>query len=327
MRAAVIHGPRDIKLENMAVPAIKSDEVLVKVRACGICGTDLHIYKTGNTQNKILGHEWSGEVAEIGSDVKGLKVGDRVTGVGYRISGWRVAVPGEGLEGAFAEYVVVPNPQVGNSFLKLPEGLSWELATTIEPASIACCVVERAQPEPKDTVVIFGAGMIGQCVVQICKVLGVSKIIVFEPSEKRRSVAKNMSADEALDPYEKDPVEAVEEVTQKWMASVVFECSGSPEALSKAFQMSRFFGRVMQVGFFEQDVRLGAELVNSFVTYRSITWCGCGGQSWGRALEMVKSGQIKTGELITHEFPLDDIKNAFETQLDAGQAIKVIVKP
>jgi len=327
MRAALVHGPRDVRVENVAVPAIKSDEVLVQVRACGICGTDLHIYKTGKTQNKILGHEWSGEVADIGSDVKGLRVGDRVAGVGYRISGWRVAVPGEGLDGAFAEYVVVPKPLVGDSFFRLPESLSWELAATIEPVSIACYAVEQAELEPKDTVVIFGAGMIGQCLVQICRNLGISKIVVFEPSAKRRAMASEMGADETLNPSAKDPVKAVEEATKKWMASVIFECSGAPAALSKAIQMTRFFGRIMQVGFFEQDIELSAELVNSMITYRNITWCGCGGQSWGKALEMVTTGQVNTGELITHEFPLDDIRNAFETQLDAGKAIKVMVKP
>lgn len=327
MKAAIIRGPGDIRVETVNKPAIQSDEVLVKVRACGICGTDLHIYKTGKATNKILGHEWSGEVAEIGPDIKGLSVGDRVAGVGYRIVGQQVNVPGEGLDGAFAEYVAVPNPQVGNTFLKLPDGLSWELAATIEPVSIACFAVEQAQLQPRDNVAIFGAGMIGQCIVQMCKNVGVSKVIVFEPSAKRRAMASEMGADAALNPLETDPVKAVDEVTERRMASVIFECSGVPTSLLKAIQMTRFFGRIMQIGFFEQDIQLSAELVNRITTYRNITWRGCGGQKWDMALDMVSSGKVNTKKLITHQFPLDRTHEAFETQIDAEKAIKVIVIP
>ena len=327
MKAAVIHGPHDVRVETVDRPALQSDEVLVKVRACGICGTDLHIYRTGKTTSKILGHEWSGEVAEIGSEVKGLNVGDRVVGVGFRISGQQINVPGEGLDGAFAEYVAVPKPLVGNTFLKLPDGLSWELAATIEPVSIACFAVEQAQLQPRDNVVIFGAGMIGQCIAQICKNAGVSKVIVFEPSARRRAMASEMGADAAFNPFEIDPVEAVEEATERWMASVTFECSGVPASLFKAIQMTRFFGRIMQIGFFEQDITLSAELVNRLTTYRNITWRGCGGQKWDMALDMVSSGKVNTKKLITHQFPLDRIQEAFNVQLDAEKSIKVLVKP
>jgi len=327
MKAAVIHGPRDIRVEAVDRPAIQNDEVLVKVKVCGICGTDLHLYKTGTAPNKILGHEWSGEVAEIGSDIKGLNVGDRVAGVGYRLSGGHYNVPGEGLDGAFAEYVAVPKPLVGNTFLKLPDGLSLELAATIEPVSIACFAVEQAQLQPKDSVVIFGAGMIGQCIVQICKALGVSNVIVFEPSAKRRAMASEMGAAAAFNPLETDPVKAVEEATEGRMASVIFECSGVPTSFFKAIQMARFFGRIMQIGFFEQDIQLSAELVNRLTTYRNITWRGCGGQKWDMALDMVNSGKVNTKKLITHEFPLESIQEAFKVQLDAEKAIKVIVKP
>jgi len=327
MRAAVIHGPRDIRVEAVDRPALQNDEVLVRVKVCGICGTDLHLYKTGTAPNKILGHEWSGEVAEIGSEVKGLSVGDRVAGVGFRLSGGHYNVPGEGLDGAFAEYVAVPNPLVGNTFLKLPSSLSWELAATIEPVSIACFAVEQAQLQPKDTVVIFGAGMIGQCIAQICKNVGVSKVIVFEPSANRRAMASEMGSDAAFNPLETDPVKAVEKATTGRMASVIFECSGVPTSFFKAIQMARFFGRIMQIGFFEQDIQLSAELVNRLTTYRNITWRGCGGQKWDMALDMVNSGKVNTKKLITHEFPLDSIQEAFKVQLDAEKAIKVIVKP
>src|SRR4030042_1507165 len=146
MKAAVIHGPKEVKLETVADPSIRSDEILLKVKTCGICGSDIHTYKTGvmsPSPNRILGHEFSGEIVEMGSAVEGLKMGDRVLGTGYRPCGqcqWcqqgqidrctNVVVPGYGLDGAFAEYVIVPNPVLGKTLFKIPEVLGWEEAAT-----------------------------------------------------------------------------------------------------------------------------------------------------------------------------------------------------
>ena len=179
MKAAVLHGPRDIRLEEVDRPSIGPDEVLLKVRACGICGTDLHRYRSGESVNRILGHEYAGEVAEVGPDVDGLRAGDEVLGVGYRLRGWEVDVPGEGLDGAFAEYVAVPNPAVGDSFLHKPPDMSWELAATVEPLSIACFVFEQTSLQPEDTAVILGAGMIGLCLLQVCTDAGISRVEPF----------------------------------------------------------------------------------------------------------------------------------------------------
>jgi 2-desacetyl-2-hydroxyethyl bacteriochlorophyllide A dehydrogenase len=301
--------------------------VLVKVKACGICGTDVHAFKTGIASSRILGHEWSGEVAEIGADIQGLKRGERVLGVGYVFKDLSVLVPGEGLDGAFAEYVVVPRPKVGDSFLHIPDNLTWEEAATVEPASIAAFAVEQAQLQSDDIVIVVGVGMIGQFVAQMCKVTGVLKIIAVEPSKMRRDTAKRFGADVVIDPSSGDAVEVVKETTSGMMANVVFECSGKQEGFVQATRMVRHFGRWMQVGLFEQSLELKPEIINQMLTYKNIHFRGCAGQSWGTALELVKTGQVKAKELITHEFLLDDIKDAFETQLDANSAIKVLVKP
>ena len=130
MKAALIYGPRDIRVETVETPTVQEDEILVKVKACGICGTDMHVYKTGRTSGSkmpvILGHEFSGEIVDIGKPIDGLSVGDKVIGTGLRGCGechWcrqgqtyrctNPSVPGEGLDGAFAEYVIVPNPTPG----------------------------------------------------------------------------------------------------------------------------------------------------------------------------------------------------------------------
>lgn len=340
MRAAIINGPSDIRVETVEDPSIQEDEILVKVKACGICGTDVHTYKTGDTSTRILGHEFSGEVAEVGVAVEGLRVGDRVVGTGYRNCGgcyWCrqgqpercpiPAIPGEGLDGAFAEYVVVPNPALGRALFHIPDNLGWEEAATIEPVSISCYSVRRARIQPDETVVVLGAGMIGQGIAQVCKVVGASKVIVSEPSATRRAMVRKLASDMVLDPGETDPIGAVEEATRGELAAVVLECSGSPVAFRQAPLMVRPFGRIMQVGMFEENLELSPELASLMFQFRNITLQGCGGQRWNMAIELVQTGQVRTRDLITHRFPLDSIREAFETQLNPDEAIKVLIKP
>jgi 2-desacetyl-2-hydroxyethyl bacteriochlorophyllide A dehydrogenase len=343
MRAAVIYGPRDIRLETVEDPSVRGDEILLKVKACGICGSDIHIYKMGAMSTfpnlRILGHEFSGEIVEVGSDIEGLKVGDTVLGTGRRNCGrchWcqrgqshrcsNIAVPGYGLDGAFAEYVVVPNPVLGKTFFKIPEALSWEEAATVEPMAVACFAVEQALIQPNETVVILGAGMIGQGVVQAAKARGAARVIVCEPSPKRLTMAKKLGADVALNPKEIDPIKAVMEVTSRKMADVAFECSGVAAGFHQALRMVRAFGRVMQVAVFEQNVELEPDLM-SLMTFRNLTLRGCAGQRWAMALELVRLGQVKTRDLITHELSLNNAKEAFETQINSDEAIKVLIKP
>jgi len=340
----MIYGPRDIRLETVEDPGLRKDEILVKVKACGICGTDIHVYKTGGASASkkpiILGHEFSGEIVEVGAAVEGLRVGDKVVGTGYRNCGecywcqqgqtdWcpNPALPGEGLDGAFAEYVVVPNPALGKMLFHIPEALSWEEAATIEPVSVACYAVRRARIQPNETVVVLGAGMIGQGIAQACRAMGAAKVIISEPSAKRLAMARKLGADTAINPRETDPVEAVTEATSGEMASVVFECSGSPVAFRQAPHMLRAFGRIMQVGMFEQDLELSPDLMSLMCQFRNITLRGCGGQRWDMALELLQTGQVKTRDLITHEFPLDSAREAFDTQLNSDEAIKVLLKP
>jgi 2-desacetyl-2-hydroxyethyl bacteriochlorophyllide A dehydrogenase len=330
MRAAIIHGPHDIRLETVDDPSIQDHEILVKVKACGICGTDLHTYRTGPTSVSekpvILGHEWSGEIVEVGSIVQDLRVGDKVLGTGYSVRGEDIVLPGYGLDGAFAEYVVVPNPTLGQSLFRIPENLSWGEATTVEPVSVACHAVDQAGIQPEHTVVVLGAGMIGQGIAQAAKVQGASKVIASEPSPKRLAMAKKLGADVAVNPNKADPIEAVMAATSQKMANVVFECSGAPAAFCQALRMVSFSGRAIQVGVFEQDIVLDSDLMG-VLTFRNLTLQGCAGQKWATAFELVRDGHVRTRDLITQEFTLNNAKEAFETQLNADESIKVLIKP
>ncbi len=343
MKAAVLRGPRDIRVEMVETPSIRDDEVLVKVMACGICGTDVHAFKKGAGAKPrgrlILGHEFSGEVTRVGSAIQGLKTGDRVVGIGYRNCGscfrcrqgqaeWcpQPLVPGEGLDGAFAEYVVVPQPMAGKTFFQIPEGLGWEEAATIEPLAVACYAVTRARIQEKETVVILGAGMIGQCVAQVCKGMG-ARTIVSEPSPMRLALAEKLGADMALNPRDIDPIKAVTTATSGEMAGMVFECSGSPVAFHQAVEIVRPFGKIVQVGIFENSLEISSDLASTMFAFKNLTLRGSGGQRWDMAVDLMRSGQVKTRDLITHRFPLDGTAEGFETQLDAGKSIKVMIVP
>lgn len=343
MKAAVVHGPRDIRVEMVETPSVQDDEVLVKVKACGICGTDVHTYKRGSgakpQQRLILGHEFSGEIAEVGRGVAGLKSGDRVVGIGYRNCGecyqcqqghadWcpRPLVPGEGLEGAFAEYVVVPRPVVGKTFFQIPEGLSWEVAATIEPLAVACYAVTRARIQAEEIVAILGAGMVGQCIAQVCKAMG-ARTVVSETSPIRLAMARKLGANVALSPLDTDIVGAIAAATSGGMVGTVFECSGSPIAFGQAVEIARPFGRIVQVGMFERSLEISADLASTMFAFKNLTLRGSGGQRWDMAVEFMRGDQVRTADLITQRFSLDEIGEGFKTQLDAGKSIKVIIVP
>ena len=341
MKAACIHGPGDIRLETVPDPIIKDNEVLVKVHACGICGTDIHYFRAGaysmGEKNFILGHEFSGEIVEIGDSVNSLNIGDRVIGTGLQDCGkcyWCLnnlgfcpnpAVPGDGLDGAFAEYVVVPNPMLGSLFFRIPEDFSWEEAATVEPMAVSCFAVEQAQLRERETVVVMGAGAIGLGILQACRSKGARQVIVSEPASLRREIALKLGADTVFNPLEIDPFEAVASATSSKFASTVFECSGAPTALGQAGQLIRPFGKIVQVGIYERNPELTAEQFKLMFQFRNATIRGSGGQQWEKALELMQSGLIHTDDLITHTFPLDDIRQAFEIQSDPRKAIKVVI--
>ena len=343
MRAAVLRGPRDIRVEMVDTPPIREDEVLVKVMACGICGTDLHAYKkgggAGGAGRLILGHEFSGEAARIGAAIEGVKEGDRVVGTGYRGCGAcyrcrqgdaarcpRPLVPGEGLDGAFAEYVVVPRPMVGRTFFRIPDGMGWEEAATMEPLAVACHAAARGRIQKGQTVAVIGAGMIGQCIAQVVRSMG-ARTIVSEPSPLRLAVAGRLGAEITINPGGTDPVSAVTAATSGDMADAVFECSGSPAGFRQAVDMVRPFGTMVQVGLFEKGLEIPADLASMIFAFKNLTLRGSGGQRWEMALELAGSGRVKTGGLVTQVFPLDRIRDGFESQLDPGSSIKGLITP
>lgn len=337
MKAAVFHGAHDIRVEEYPYPQLPDNGVIIKVNSSGICGSDLHMYSRGGGDGMIMGHEFSGDIAEIGKDVKDAKVGDRVVaigGVGCGECYWcqqgqyikcsKLSFQGYGIKGAFAEYAAVPNFQIGMYAEKLPDSISYEEGATAEPLAVALHAVDQVQPNPDDICVVTGLGIIGICVIQILRSRGVKTIIASGRRSKRLEIAKQSGAEVVVDAAKEDIVPVVEKVAGSRKADVVFEVAGVPELFEKSLRMVHRGGKVNLVGLYMEPVTWNP----SFIVSNDLTIIGCG-LRWDLpgAVELLASGKVDTKPMITHEFPLDQTKEAFETQLTSQDAIKVIVKP
>lgn len=338
MKAAVFYGPGDIRVEDVSEPQVEPDGILIQVKACGICGSDLHIYKLGGQVEPglVMGHEFSGDVIEVGANVADIKKGDRVIATGWKPCGeckWcqsgqpllctQIKIIGIGFPGAFAERVSVPLAGVNVNVFPLADEMSYEIGATVEPLSVAVYAATTAEPASENTVVVLGAGAIGQCVLQVFKAMGVGKVIVSETSKMRLELAKAMGADVVINAAEEDPVERVREATSEMGADIVVECAGVPATFHQAIEMVARRGKIMLVGVYEEPIQWEP----LYLIGKNIRMIGCLGGGFLQAIDFLQTGIINTRPIVTHEFPLDKAHEAFKTQLKTEEAVKVLIKP
>jgi threonine dehydrogenase-like Zn-dependent dehydrogenase len=335
MKAAIFYGPRDIRVEEVETPKPQSGEVLLHVKACGICGSDLHEYKTGRYHEmgvktgigKIIGHEYSGEVAELGKGVEGLKIGDRVVSIGG---------------GANADYVKI-SAMARPLILPMPTSLSFEEAATTEPLATSIHGVNLAAPEDKQTIVVLGMGLIGLGVLQILKARSKAKVFAVDVSERRLDMAKKLGADVVINARQEDPYAyALKTTGSTKLVYLEFPCSGvdtvidcagfSQESQGEpplwgALKMVKPNGKVVEIAVLEKSEKFDLNDLN-IVMRKNIYLIG----SWTwtpleffQAFEMLKSGVVQRKQLISHTFPLSKAKEAYETQLNTKEAIKVMI--
>ena len=330
MKAAVYHGPRDIRVEQVERPGPGEHDVLVRVRACGICGSDLHMYRLGmfevlgrriDEHRRIMGHELSGEIVEVGEKVSGFSVGDRITGLGH---------------GGFAEYVPVRVTERSPHIL--PESVTFEEGATLEPLATSLHGVSLGKPAAGETVVVLGAGIIGLGCIQAIRASVDCRIIAVDASERRLNMAKNLGADAAVNLTETDPVEAVIDLTggarpverfgvRGGNADLVIDCAGAPSSPDQGLLMlKQQFGRLVLVALFECPVDMDFNQVvrKHVAVYGSWTWTG---DDYRRAIALVESGKVQRGPLISHVLDLEDAPEAFAVQDRPDAAIKVMLKP
>lgn len=271
MKALVWHGQRDIRLEDVPEPSPDPGWVKIKVKWCGICASDIHEYTagpviiptkrphpmTGKTAPVILGHEFAGEVVEVGSDVTGINVGDRVTvrptmpcyecywcRKGRHILCVRLATLGFAADGAYAEYVVTR----ADTIYQLPEGVTYEMGAFCEPLAVALHGVAQAKMAVGDTVAVVGTGPIGLLVITGAKAAGASNVFALGTRVNRNQVAKQVGAVEALNPREVDAGKEISNRTNRRRADVVFDCVGTQESMQQALATSGRGGKIVVVG-------------------------------------------------------------------------------
>jgi 2-desacetyl-2-hydroxyethyl bacteriochlorophyllide A dehydrogenase len=318
-----------LEIDEDELPEPGDDDIVVKVSSCGICGTDLAFVRSGSAPDgAILGHEFSGKVTEVGRNVRDVAIGDHVT------VNPMVDFVGLGrIPGAFAQYVRIPSPVAGRNIFTLPDTIGDEVGALVEPFSVGLHAVNRSGARAGDKVAIFGAGPIGICVLVALRSRGVESVLVIEPSEMRRRLAKNFGAAAVHNPrsgstnafvasqfgaktfpYLESPVA---------QADILFDCAGVQPVLDESVMMLRNGGRLVLVAD-PHDLRLPVR----FVMQHELTVIGAVGyeNEFTEAIDLLGKKAVDLTPLVTHRFPLTQLAAAFQMQADADQAMKVLVQ-
>lgn len=337
MKAAVYKGKHRFEVEEVPTPKPGPGQVLVKVKYCAICGSDVHIFQYDMARpGVVLGHEYSGVIAGLGEGVTNWKVGDRVAGGGgappvptpHRLvtnPRFTYLSMGHGTTmGAYAEYVLMdawrPTP--------IPAGVSDEAAAMTEPTAVAVRAVQRSAVKAGDFVAILGAGPIGLLCLQMARVQGAGSIFVSEPAPFRAKAASALGADKVLDPTTCNVVDEMVALTGGAGPHVVFEAAAAPHSLQQALDMVRPWGQVLLVSLAWKDQ-----------TVRTVDWIarevelkssgGTTPEGWQTALRLMQEGRVRPEAMLGEgaRVPLDGIQSAFEGLTHPTTQLKVLIVP
>lgn len=339
MKAAVFYKKNDLRIEDIAVPTPKVGEVLIKVMACGICGTDVHIFMgdegaAATPAKTVLGHEFAGVVESVGDGVDNIKVGDRVcvdpnklcgdcyyckSGMGHFCE--NIIGIGTTVNGGFAQYCVVPRSQV----YKIADTTTFERAAMTEP--LACCLhgIDMCNITAGDTVAVIGGGMIGMLMLQLAKISGAGKVIMLEPVLEKRETAKELGADICIDSINEDVTAALRENGIERISAVI-ECVGNTKTMEQAVEIAGKNSVVMLFGLtkpndvmnikpfeiFKKEVVLKASYINPYTQKR--------------ALELIDNNRIDVSKVVCDVVPLSKLPEVLSNP-QLRKAGKVIVNP
>lgn len=324
MRALVLYGIKDIRLENVLVPDINENEALVKVKAAGICASDIMRIKCSGSYYYpiILGHEFSGDIVKQG-ELSPFKIGDRVSAYPlipcmdcrYCQSGnypqcKNYQYLGSRTNGAFAEYVKVPI----QNLVKIPNEVSFIEAALIEPTAVAHHMVKLCNINLGDVVAILGSGTIGILAAQWARVYGARRVILIDTQERKLELGREMGFNELINYSQGDSVRLVRETTNGDGCDKTIEASGCPEALITAIEITRPLGRIGLVGNMMKNLEISKEHFSQILR-KGLIICGSWNSTidpdWIMSIKNLESKSLTTASLITHLFSLSQGVEAF----------------
>jgi L-iditol 2-dehydrogenase len=339
MRVAMYYNNKDVRLEEIPTPQIGPGELLVKVLASGICGSDVMEWYRIKKAPRVLGHEIAGEIVEVGKEVKSYKVGDRVfvshhvpcNTCQYCLNGFHTLCDTLRTTnfdpGGFAEYLRVPRINVDRGVFLLPEEVSFEDGVFIEPLACVLRGQRLARLKPGQSVFVIGSGISGVLHIALARASGAGRIIASDISEYRLRAAKESGADEVLFAKEVRP-STLREINQGRLADLVIVCAGSPSAYKQALETVDRGGTVLCFAPLEP----GADFVLPFFDFWNdgITLLSTYGGSpldISTAIELIRAQRFPLQKMITHRLPLAETGLGFQRVTEAKDSIKVIIEP
>jgi len=342
MKAAMLYGVKDLRIEDVDVPEVKAGEVLVKVKTATTCGTDLKIFQRGYVKKVIrlptvFGHEWAGEVVEVGEGLDWPKKGMRVR-AGNSAPCLHCSMCQKGkynlcenmiwLWGAYAEYIKVPARMVLVNMQEIPQHVSYEEASMTEPLACVLHGAEEAGVKLGDIVTVIGAGPIGLLHLLTVKRKGAGKIISIDLVEERLDFARKLGADETINAGKENVMEKVRRLTGGYGADVVIEAIGLPATWEQALKLVRKGGAVLEFGGCPPgtEIKVDTELLH----YGEVTVRGAFHATplhFKKALNLIASRTIDLRPLVTRKMRLEEIKEAFEILSTTKSEIKIAITP
>ncbi len=350
MKAAVWYKRNDIRIEDIPEPEPDDGQVKVKVKVCGICASDIHEYREGPflipfkphplTKRKggpvVLGHEFSGEVAELGQGAKKYKIGDRVVVNPLIVCGdcnyckhavynmcLRLGTTGFAADGGFAEFAVVPE----YSLSKLPDSISDDMAAFVEPLSVAIHAVKRSSFGIGDKVTVIGAGPIGLLVMEACIAAGSSNVFIVDPIKTRLEVARRLGASALIDPKAIDPGKAILDLTDELRSDIAFDCVGSQSAFDTALKVTRRRGVICVVGLSLKPIKV--PFLKLWGHEKKIIFSSAYENEFPTAIGLLTDGRVDVESLVSARIKLDHlIEDGIKALLKKPRKyLKILVYP
>lgn len=339
MKSAIFYGKHDLRVVKYPVREPGPEEVLIQVKACGVCGTDVHIYEGDKgaakvTPPTILGHEFSGVIIKTGERVKDFQPGDRVcvdpncycgaceycqNGVVHYCQ--NMVGYGTTVNGGFAEYCTVDRRQV----YRLGDNTTFEQGAMTEPA--ACCLhgIDMCEIQPGHQVIVIGGGMIGLLMVQLAKLAGAARIALLEPVEKKRETGRKLGADICIDPLTQDVSKCLKEAGMTWIRTVI-ECAGRPDTIEQAIELAGNKAVVMMFGLTKPDETISIKPFRVFEKELTIRASYINPHTQKRALELIDSGRLDVESMVCEICSLERLEEVLKDPVQRAKG-KYIISP